>query len=306
MQQVVNKTIGFVQDILDDLAEQRHRETLLKRKGIPLSAALLLARKASPRSSTYRRSLGEQGYRDWTRLRFVSEFHWETDEQNFDRFLAPLVDKTRDEDVVLDIREIRNIARSRDKLSGYQTIEQFAHAMRRGGEQESHSVLEELLESLKCSCMSENVTASNVFAKFGWDERILFDNDDGSHRLAAVKRIAIALGEKVPMRRPFEQYLLNADAVRAIADNFVLLLLPNEVWSMRLPGAISDDGVPFIPGSFRAPPCYGVGAKVLPLSRKDDLSASTASYLRSCGFIDLVEHLVEDLTVQQALTKRLA
>ena len=302
---MISALTGFVQEQLDEWAHDRYRKTLLNKDGIPLSVALLLANESAPRTSVFRRSLGEQGYRDWSRLRFCSQGAWDRDEQNFGKLLAPLVMTTREDNVELDIREIRNIALSRDELSKYQTIEQFADDMHRVGQQDSASELEKLLAHLNSTCMSEAVTASNVFAKFGWDDRILFDNDDGSHRLAAARRIAIALGKKVSLKRPLEHHFLNAEAVQVIADNYVLLLLPNETWINRLPGALFDADVAFVPGAFRAPPCYGDDAQVLPLLRNDDRSASAARYLRSCGFTDLVDHLIEDLGVQQARTDRL-
>lgn len=64
--------IGWMKDTiseqLDLRAERRHR-IALRAEGIPLEAALTLAKDARPRQTVFRQSLGEKGHRDWTHLR---------------------------------------------------------------------------------------------------------------------------------------------------------------------------------------------------------------------------------------------
>lgn len=273
---------------------------MLLKKGILLSTALLMAEEPSSRASTYRRSLGMYGYRDWTRLRFFREFHWDKDETNFDGYLAPLVTITQRDAVEVDIREVRNICQSRDDLSDYRTIEQFANDLPKYYGRGTHADLDRCLGHLEVTCFGTTQLVGNIFTDFGWDDRLLFSNNNGSHNMAVARRIAIELGVRVPLKRPHEYHFLNADAVQALADKYALILLPNETWANKLPGALSSDGVPVVPGSFRAPPCYGDSARVLPLQRQHELSASAADYLRSSGFVDLVDHLVEDLQAQQS------
>lgn len=303
------KMIGWMKDTiseqLDLRAERRHRSAL-RAEGIPLEAALTLAKDARPRQTVFRQSLGEKGHRDWTHLRAHSHWSSEEDREKLDDVFKSLVTTTTKPAVEFDIADVDNILLSKSTLSRYPTMEVFEkrspnHEYGQG----TPGDLQRCLAHEQIRCLKGTLHKSESFTSFGWDDRLLLNNMGGSHHFSAARRIAREQGIKVPLQLKHEHHALNPDAVHFVEQSLVLLVIPHEDLFKELRYALRQEMVPVIPGRFRAPRCYGNDAHVLALSLKSEPSAKAANYLRSCGFTDLVDHLIEDLGVQHARMKRL-
>jgi hypothetical protein len=302
---MINWMKGTIARQLDQQAERRHRSAL-RAEGIPLEAALTLAKDARPRKATYRTSLGETGHRDWTQLRTTSHWASEADKEKLDDVLARLVGTTKITEAEYDIADVTNILLSKSRLTTFMTMDAFGrrtpnHEYGQG----SPADLQRCLAHDQVRCLKGTMHRCDSFTSFGWDDRLLLNNNGGSHHFSAARRIAMELGVKVPLQLNQEHHVLNADTVHFLERTLALMVIPYPDLLDDLKYALRREQIPVIPGRFKPPVCYGHEALVLPLSLNSDLSVSAAGYLRSCGFTDLVDHLIEDLGVQEARSKRL-
>lgn len=290
---------------LDELAARRHRSAL-RADGVPLEVALTLAKDFRPRHLPMTESLGQKGHRDWTQLRARTRWLDEADQEKLDLVLASLVRTTRAKGVEFEIQDVSNILLSKSKLSSFASMHAFEHRQPNNEyRQGSRADLERCLAHDQVRCLKGTLCVGDSFTSFGWDERLLLNNQGGSHHFSAARRIARELDVKVPLQLDHEHHVLDADAVHFVEQTVSLVVIPYpDLWD-ELKYALRREQVPVIPGCIRAPVCYGDDAMVLPLSIRSDRAASAAAYLRSCGFIDLVDHLIEDLGVQQMRQKRL-
>ena len=301
--------VGWVKDSLvrqlDERAARRHRSTL-RSEGVPLEVALTLAKDSRPRHSPFQESLGQKGHRDWTQLRARSRWLDEADEDKLDLVLTSLVRTTRAKGVEFDIQDVTNILLSKSRLSLFSSMHAFEH--RRPNHeyrQGSRADLQRCLAHDQVRCLKGTLCVGDSFTSFGWDERLLLNNQGGSHHFSAARRIARELSVKVPLQLDHEHHVLDANAVHFIEQSVSLIVVPYpDLWD-ELKYALRREQIPVIPGCFRAPTCYGDEAMVLPLSLRSDCATLAAAYLRSCGFIDLVDHLIEDLGAQLMRQKRL-
>lgn len=293
---------GSISEHLDLRAERRHHITL-RSEGFPLKDALTLANdvRPRPRKTVFQQSLGSRGHRDWTQLRAQSHWASEQDREKLDDIFRRLVTTTKTSAAEVDIADVNNILLSKSELSRYPTMRAFEnrtpnHEYGQG----TPGDLQRCLAHSEVRCLKGTHHKCDSFTSFGWDERLLLNNNGGSHNFSAARRIARELGVKVPLQLSLEHHELNPDAVHLVQQSLALLVVPHEDLFKELRYAMRHEMIPVIPGCFRAPRCYGYDAHVLALSLKNDISAKAANYLRSCGFTDLVDHLVEDLGVQLA------
>lgn len=301
--------VGWVKDSLvrqlDERAARRHRSTL-RSEGVPLEVALTLARDSRPRHFPFQESLGQKGHRDWAQLRARTRWLDEADQDKLDLVLTSLVRTTRTKGAEFDIQDVTNILLSKSKLSSFSSMHAFEyrspnHEYRQG----SRADLERCLAHDQVRCLKGSLCVGDSFTSFGWDERLLLNNLGGSHHFSAARRIARELSVKVPLQLDHEHHVLDANAVHFIEQSVSLIVVPYpDLWD-ELKYALRREHIPVIPGCFRAPVCYGDEAMVLPLSLRSDCTTIAAAYLRSCGFIDVVDHLIEDLGAQQMRQKRL-
>ncbi len=290
---------------LDEVAARRHRSAL-RAEGVPLEVALTLAKDSRPRHSPFQQSLGQSGHRDWTQLRASKRWLDENDQDKLDLVLTSLVRTTRTKGAEFDIQEVTNILLSKSELSSFPSIQAFEHRSPNNEyRQGSRADLQRCLAHDQVRCLKGTLCVGDSFTSFGWDERLLLNNQGGSHHLSTARRIARELGVKVPLQLDHEHHVLDANAVHFIEQSVSLIVVPYpDLWD-ELKFALRREQIPVIPGCFRAPACYGDEAMVLPLSLRSDSATSAAAYLRSCGFVDLVDHLIEDLGAQQMRKKRL-
>lgn len=290
---------------LDKVAARRHRSAL-RAEGVPLEVALTLAKDSRPRHSPFQQSLGQSGHRDWTQLRASKRWLDENDQDKLDLVLTSLVRTTRTKGAEFDIQEVTNILLSKSELSSFPSIQAFEHRSPNNEyRQGSRADLQRCLAHDQVRCLKGTLCVGDSFTSFGWDERLLLNNQGGSHHLSTARRIARELGVKVPLQLDHEHHVLDANAVHFIEQSVSLIVVPYpDLWD-ELKFALRREQIPVIPGCFRAPACYGDEAMVLPLSLRSDSATSAAAYLRSCGFVDLVDHLIEDLGAQQMRKKRL-
>lgn len=279
--------------------------------GVFVEVALVLAEYTGPRQNRPRQCLGRTGHRDWTQLRASHRWSSESDTDKLDAVLQRLVKTTTETSADFNIAEVSNILLSKSNLASFPTMEAFENRMPnyeyRNGTQED---LDRCLDHNEIRCLKGRGHRSDSASSFAWDSRLLLNNQGGSHHFSAARRIAKELKVNVALALLHEHHAFDADVVREISESLALLVIPRDpdnpndwngvpglLWDLK--AALRREGVPIIPGDFRAPECYGE-ARVLPLSLMNETAAKAARYLRACGFTDLVSDLLEDLDVQQA------
>jgi hypothetical protein len=284
---------------LDERAARRHRNAL-RADGIPLEVALTLAKDSRPRSTPVRISLGEKGHRDWTQLRRHARWSGGQDKEKLDEAFARLVNTVETTGAEFDIQDVSNILLSKSELSSFATMTAFE---RRSPNHEygqgKYADLQRCLAHHQIRCLKGTLDRSDSFTSFGWDERLLLNNHGGSHHFSAARRLASELGVKVPLQLSHEHHVLNADIVHFLERSYALMVIPYSDMCNELKYALRRENIRVVAGSFRAPYCFGYESVVLPMSLHTNAAVSAATYLRSCGFTDLVDLLIEDLGVQQ-------
>lgn len=290
---------------LNEQAARRHRNAL-RADGTPLEVALTLAKDSRPRSAHTRISLGEKGHRDWTQLRSLARGSDEQGKEKLNEVFARLVNTTKTTGAEFDIQDVENILLSKSELSSFETMTAFENrSPNYEYGQGKHADLQRCLAHNQIRCLKGTLDRSDSFTSFGWDDRLLLNNHGGSHHFSAARRLASELGVKVPLQLNHEHHVLDADTVHFLERSFALMVIPYSNMYNELKYALRRENIPVVPGSFRAPFCFGYESVVLPLSLNTNAAVSAASYLRSCGFTDMVDHLIEDLGVQQTRAKRL-
>lgn len=289
---------------MDQQAERRFRQNLRSR-GEFLELSFVLGKYAGPRATVFTPSLGCKGHRDWTQLQAASVWPAQADREQWGDVFKRLVNTVKAPAAEFDIAEVTNILLSKSKLTNFATMKAFEdrspnHEYGHG----THRDLQRCLNHDEVRCLKGTLKLSDSFSSFGWDERLLLNNQGGSHNFSAARRIAMELDVHVPLQLTIEHHRLDAETVQLVERSLALLIIPNKSLLDDLKYALKAEGVPVVPGTFRPLVYCGEGATLLPMSLNDDTSSQAALYLRSCGFTDLVDHLTEDLGLQKARTPR--
>lgn len=168
-----------------------------------------------------------------------------------------------------DIADVENNLLSKSKLSQCPTMEAFENRSRnREYRQETPDDLQRLLAHYEVRCLKGSSYRCDSFSSFGWDERLLLNNNRGSHNISAARRIARELGVKVALQLSHEHRVLNPDVVHFVEQSLALLVIPHKDLFKELRYALRHEMAPVNPVRFHAPRCYGYDANMLALSFK--------------------------------------
>lgn len=148
------------------------------------------------------------------------------------------------------------------------------------------------------SRMVEMITCDSIqlrgmtFSAFSWEGRGLYwSNEDGSHRLAAARHIAVQLRTDWPLKGRLHRYTLSKSGVTILSRRWHLVLVPSFAVYSAFIDAMERDRCPFgiseLPQNLH---CYEGGDKglsVVWLDRRDLRAKWAAVVLLNAGFPDL-------------------
>lgn len=203
--------------------------------------------------------------------------------------LGQLVRRETDPRFTCDIRDIEGLCSSKSDLALPPTLDDFAEvACKKLIAEVSPKALNELLQWGEIRIMH----GGDNLALYGWDGRVFYSNNGGSHHFAAARYVAGELGREVPITGRLERDILCEDAVAQLTAEFEVFVLPEasalpENFEYRL-----IESMEAIEASYykRSLPRPHSGCTALFLPRSDGQSMKAAAELRNAGAMDLGAH----------------
>ena len=187
----------------------------------------------------------------------------------------------------VEIQDITGLGASKSDLAGFDTLDQMADlkcAALLAPQADPYGQLVKLMSHQESKIFHGS---GDELVRYGWDRRILLDNDGGSHHFAAARRLAGQLGEMVWCDAPMRVESLDAASVAAIGAEFEVVAVERAHVGL-VHDAASAVGATY----FTLPMPSPDGAlEAVFLPRASPPAMRLAALVRSAGAPDVVEVL---------------
>jgi len=201
--------------------------------------------------------------------------------------ITGLVQKETTENYSCNLTDIAGMNSSSSNISSAKDMEEFAQMF-----------CPDYIKPVTESRLIEMITYFSVklddmtFSAFSWADRGLYwNNDNGSHHLAAARHIALQLGMDWPLQGRLYRYTLSKSAVALLSRRWHLVLIPSLTAYSVFMDAMKRDRCPFglseLPENLHSRQGGKKGLNVVWLDRHDRRAKSAAVVLLDAGFTDI-------------------
>lgn len=208
--------------------------------------------------------------------------------------ITGLVQEETIENYSCNLTDIAGMNSSSSNISSAKDMEEFAQIF-----------CPDYIKPVTESRLREMITYFSVklddmtFSAFSWADRGLYwNNDNGSHHLAAARQIALQLGTDWPLKGMLYRYTLSKSAVALLSRRWHLVLIPSLAAYSAFIDAMERDRCPFgiseLPQNLHRYEGGDRGLNVVWLDRSDRRAKWAAVVLLKAGFPDLC-NVLEDM-----------
>ncbi|WP_342656114.1 hypothetical protein GKC68_00065 (plasmid) [Pantoea sp. RSPAM1] len=205
--------------------------------------------------------------------------------------ITGLVQEETIENYSCNLTDIVGMSSSGNNISSAKDMEEFAQMF-----------CPDFIKPVTESRLREMITYFSVklddmtFSAFSWADRGLYwNNDNGSHHLAAARHIALQLGMDWPLQGRLYRYTLSKSAVALLSRHWHLVLIPSLAACSVFMDAMKLDRCPFglseLPENLHSRQGVEIGLNVVWLDRHDHRAKWAAVVLLRAGFPDLIKLL---------------
>ncbi|WP_210512536.1 DUF6685 family protein [Pantoea ananatis] len=205
--------------------------------------------------------------------------------------ITGLVQEETIENYSCNLTDIAGMSSSGNNISSAKDMEEFALMY-----------CPDFIKPVTESRLREMITYFSVklddmaFSAFSWAERGLYwNNDNGSHHLAAARHIALQLGMDWPLQGRLYRYTLSKSAVALLSRRWHLVLIPSLAAYSVFKDAMKRDSCPFglseLPENLHSRQGEEKRLNVVWLDRCDRRAKGAAVILLRAGFPDLMRYL---------------
>ncbi|PKC36330.1 hypothetical protein V462_10415 [Pantoea ananatis 15320] len=198
-----------------------------------------------------------------------------------------LVQEETIENYSCNLTDIAGMSSSGNNISSAKDMEDFAQMF-----------CPDFIKPVTESRLKEMITYFSVklddmtFSVFSWaDGGLYWNNDNGSHHLAAARHIALQLGMDWSLKGRLYRYTLSKSAVALLRSHWHLVLIPSSAAYSVFMDAMKLDRCPFgiseLPQNLHRYEGGDRGLNVVWLDRRDRSAKSVAAVLLDAGFPDL-------------------
>lgn len=205
--------------------------------------------------------------------------------------ITGLVQKETIENYSCNLTDIAGMNSSGNNISSAKDMEEFAQMF-----------CPDYIKPVTESRLREMITYFSVqlddmtFSAFSWADRGLYwNNDNGSHHLAAARHIALQLGMDWPLQGWLYRYTLSKSAVALLSRRWQLVLIPSQAAYSVFMDAMKRDSCPFglskLPENLHRYEGGDRGLNVVWLDLRDPRAKWAAAVLLKEGFPDMMQLL---------------